>query len=70
MIKSSLLFAILIGAGGFTFYYGKGYSYLSDYPGACMNCLVIVNRGGGQLCTDCHKSVGHPMKYIYTRVAK
>lgn len=129
--------AILIGAGGFTFYYGKGYSYLSDDPGACMNCHVMedvyrswevsshrdvgcnechlphgfirqyaakanngilhaaaftftnpqvirlregadkrisrncigchesivafVNRGGGQLCTDCHKSVGHPL---------
>lgn len=134
-----VLLGIFIGASAFTFYYGKGYSYLSDDPGACMNCHVMdefyrswelsshrdvgcnechlphgfvrqyaakanngllhataftfsdpqvirlrdggderisrncirchaatvafVNRGGGQLCTDCHKGVGHPLQY-------
>jgi cytochrome c nitrite reductase small subunit len=39
------LLAILIGAlagiGGYTFYYAKGLSYLSNDPRACVNCHIM-----------------------------
>lgn len=53
----------LLGFGGFTFFYAKGYSYLSDDPAACANCHVMRevydgwNHGshkGIATCNDCH----------------
>jgi hypothetical protein len=35
------LAGILIGLGGYTFIYAKGYSYLTNEPAACANCHVM-----------------------------
>ncbi|MGE4296138.1 MAG: cytochrome c nitrite reductase small subunit [Campylobacterales bacterium] len=53
----------LLGSGVYTFWYAKGFSYLSDKPEACANCHVMNNvyegwsKGGHQhvaTCNDCH----------------
>lgn len=58
-----LLASIGAGVGAFTFVYAKGFSYLSDDPGACDNCHVMNTvyeswmKGGHQhvaICNDCH----------------
>jgi cytochrome c nitrite reductase small subunit len=35
-----------IGIGAYTFIYAKGYSYLSNDPGACANCHVMQEHYG------------------------
>ncbi|MGD9588811.1 MAG: cytochrome c nitrite reductase small subunit [Pyrinomonadaceae bacterium] len=51
------------GVGLYTFWYGKGYSYLSNDPGACANCHIMNEQYDGWLksshktvatCNDCH----------------
>lgn len=32
---------LLVGIGGYTFWYARGASYLSDDPAACVNCHVM-----------------------------
>lgn len=53
----------LIGLGGFTFLYAKGYSYLSDDPNACANCHIMRDQLESwsksahhhvAKCNDCH----------------
>lgn len=53
----------LIGLGGFTFFYAKGYSYLSDDPNACANCHIMRDQLESwsksahhhvAKCNDCH----------------
>jgi len=52
-----------VGIGGFTFFYGRGASYLTSDPGACANCHVMSAQYSGWLqsshrsvavCNDCH----------------
>lgn len=52
-----------VGIGGFTFVYGRGASYLTNDPGACVNCHVMNPQYSGWLqsshrsvavCNDCH----------------
>lgn len=35
------LLGVLVGLGGYTFYYARGASYLSDDPNACANCHIM-----------------------------
>ncbi|HMO79674.1 MAG TPA: cytochrome c nitrite reductase small subunit [Pyrinomonadaceae bacterium] len=51
------------GVGAYTFWYGKGYSYLSNDPGSCANCHIMNEQYDGWLksshkavatCNDCH----------------
>ncbi len=35
------LLGVLVGVGGYTFYYARGASYLSDDPNACANCHIM-----------------------------
>lgn len=64
--------AILFGLGGYTFYYAKGYSYLSNDPGACVNCHVMrENYTGWQIsshrsvtCNGCHVPDNPLTKYL------
>jgi len=62
-----VLFACLVGAfagaGGYTFYYAEGASYLSNDPSACVNCHIMREQYDGWLkashhavatCNDCH----------------
>jgi cytochrome c nitrite reductase small subunit len=53
----------LIGLGGFTFVYARGYSYLRNDPAACANCHVMAEhfsawqKGSHRTaatCNDCH----------------
>ncbi|MFX3828794.1 NapC/NirT family cytochrome c, partial [Streptococcus suis] len=57
------LLGIAMGAGGFTFVYGQGFSYLSNDPKACVNCHIMREQYDGwsrsshhavATCNDCH----------------
>jgi cytochrome c nitrite reductase small subunit len=59
----SALIGILAGAGGYTFYYAKGMSYLSNDPNACANCHIMNDQFNSwqksghheaATCNDCH----------------
>jgi cytochrome c nitrite reductase small subunit len=52
-----------LGAGGYTFYYGEGFSYLSSDPRTCVNCHVmrdhyatwqLAGHHAVATCNDCH----------------
>jgi len=53
----------LLGVGAFTFGYGRGWSYLSHDPTACINCHVMQDHYDSWMssshrrvavCNDCH----------------
>jgi len=59
----AILLGMLVGAGGYTFYYARGLSYLSDDPKACVNCHIMREPYDGwqkashhahAVCNDCH----------------
>lgn len=67
MIKIYLLLSIsigiMVGIGATTFFYAKGYSYLSDSPEACKNCHIMNDEYNSWIksshrsvatCNDCH----------------
>jgi cytochrome c nitrite reductase small subunit len=54
---------VAAGAGGYTFVYGQGFSYMSPDPRACVNCHVMRDHYDGwqkgshharATCNDCH----------------
>lgn len=62
----------LLGLGGYTFAYAKGYAYLTDDPAACAQCHVMrpyldAWRKGSHrsvaTCNDCHTPEGLVGKY-------
>jgi cytochrome c nitrite reductase small subunit len=62
----------VVGLGGFTFVYARGYSYLTDDPAACANCHVMEEQFQGwsrgshrsvAVCNDCHTPAGALGKY-------
>ena len=62
----------VVGVGGYTFVYARGYSYLLDDPQACANCHVMSEQFEGWLkgshravatCNDCHTPHGFFAKY-------
>lgn len=63
---------ILVGIGGYTFVYARGYSYLSDDPEACVNCHVmreqysswIVSSHRNVTCNGCHTPHDFVGKYL------
>lgn len=63
---------VLIGIGGYTFIYAKGYSYLSDNPTACVNCHIMREQFNSWHvashrdipCNGCHTPDNFVMKYI------
>ena len=66
-----------MGIGGYTFIYAKGYSYLTNDPGACANCHVMEEQYSGwvksspravAVCNDCHTPPGLIGKY-YTKAS-
>jgi cytochrome c nitrite reductase small subunit len=66
-----------IGIGGYTFIYAKGYSYLTNDPGACANCHIMQEQYDGwvksshravAVCNDCHTPAGFVGKY-YTKAS-
>ncbi|MFH1010083.1 MAG: cytochrome c nitrite reductase small subunit [bacterium] len=74
IVYSLLAIAVgaLIGIGGFTFWYARGYSYLSDDPKACVNCHImrdnfdswIVSSHRTVTCNDCHTAHDVFGKYL------
>jgi cytochrome c nitrite reductase small subunit len=59
----SILIGIFLGAGGYTFYYARGASYLSNDPQACVNCHIMQSQYNDwgkashhavATCNDCH----------------
>lgn len=63
---------VLVGTSGFTFWYARGFSYLSDDPTACVNCHIMRDNFASWRasthrmvsCNECH--VPHDLlgKYI------
>lgn len=61
------------GIGVYTFWYAKGYSYLSNDPASCANCHIMNEQYSGWLkgshhsfatCNDCHTPHDTVAKYI------
>jgi len=64
---------VLLGLGAFTLQYARGLSYLSDDPGACLNCHVMRDVHDGwqkgphhaaAVCNDCHTPAALVQKYL------
>lgn len=58
-----ILFGMFVGVGGYTFWYGQGFTYMLDDPAACMNCHIMREHHDSWLkashhavatCNDCH----------------
>jgi cytochrome c nitrite reductase small subunit len=67
------LLGCLLGIGGYTFVYAKGYSYLTNDPEACANCHIMREQFDGwtrsshhgvAVCNDCHTPPGAVPKYV------
>jgi cytochrome c nitrite reductase small subunit len=59
----AILIGVLVGIASYTFYYAKGFSYLSNDPRACVNCHIMRDQYDGwqkashhshATCNDCH----------------
>ncbi len=64
---------LLVGAGGYTFYFAHGWSYLSNDPAACVNCHIMRDVYDGwskashhavAVCNDCHVPKDFFGKYL------
>jgi cytochrome c nitrite reductase small subunit len=62
-VLGAVLLGVLVGLGGYTFVYARGYSYLLDDSAACANCHVMREQFDGwvksshrsvAVCNDCH----------------
>ena len=71
-IAAASLLGVLIGVGGYTFVYARGYSYLTNDPAACANCHVMEAHYSAWMksshravaaCNDCHTPPGLVPKY-------
>ena len=68
-----VLIGLVLGVGSYTFIYGKGYSYLSDDPKACMNCHIMRDQYESwsksshhhvATCNSCHTPQNFYVKYF------
>jgi cytochrome c nitrite reductase small subunit len=41
LIVAGIGLGLAVGVGLYTFWYGKGYSYMSNDPAACANCHIM-----------------------------
>jgi cytochrome c nitrite reductase small subunit len=63
---------VLIGAGSFTFWYAKGYSYFFSNPVYCTNCHIMRDHYKAwraaphhrEVCNECHLPHDLVRKYI------
>ncbi len=75
-LAARLLIAALVGipagVGGYTFFYAKGASYLTNDPRACANCHVMQDHYDAWVksshravatCNDCHSPKNVVAKY-------
>lgn len=70
--SAAIAVGVVVGLGGFTFVYARGYSYLTDNPAACANCHVMSEQYAGwsrgshrsvAVCNDCHTPASFVGKY-------
>jgi cytochrome c nitrite reductase small subunit len=73
LMLAAVLFGIVVGLGGYTFVYAKGYSYLTNDPAACANCHIMRDHFAAwsrsshrsvAVCNDCHTPPAFLPKYI------
>ncbi len=75
VLKILALFGVclLMGIGGYTFFYAHGAAYMTNDPKACMNCHVMANHFNAwtksshhavAVCNDCHTPKGVVNKYF------
>ena len=69
----AVVFGLCAGSAGYTFYYARGASYLSNDPNACANCHVMQTHLDGwqksshhavATCNDCHTPHDFVGKYL------
>ena len=74
-VMVGVAFGVVVGIGGFTFIYARGYAYLTNDPAACANCHVMREQFDGWVksshrsvatCNDCHTPHNFVGKY-YTK---
>ena len=70
---AAVLGGVLVGIGGYTFVYARGYSYLTNDPAACANCHVMrdhfaawtrSSHAAVAVCNDCHTPHDLVPKYL------
>jgi len=63
LILIGVALGVAAGIGGYTFIYAKGYSYMTNDPGACANCHIMRDQYDSWIksshravavCNDCH----------------
>jgi len=63
MVLTCVALGVMLGAGGFTFYYAEGGSYLSNDPAMCVNCHIMRDHydswekgshHANATCNGCH----------------
>ena len=73
LFAAALFAGLALGVGGYTFAYARGYSYLTNDPGACANCHIMQDHFDAwtrsshhavAVCNDCHTPPGFVPKYI------
>lgn len=72
-ILTAAVAGIILGLGGFTFWYAQGFSYFSSSPKACVNCHIMreqydswqkASHHANATCVDCHLPHKGIAKYI------
>jgi cytochrome c nitrite reductase small subunit len=67
------LVGVLLGVGGYTFFYAEGLSYVSTDPAACVNCHIMrpqydswqkSSHHAVAKCVDCHLPQDFVGKYV------
>jgi cytochrome c nitrite reductase small subunit len=73
LLLTAVLVGVLVGLGCYTFVYAKGYSYITNDPGACANCHIMQDHFDAwsrsshravAVCNDCHTPPGLAAKYM------
>jgi cytochrome c nitrite reductase small subunit len=69
----SVFVGVVLGGGGYAFYYGQGLSYMSNDPKSCVNCHIMRDHYDGwakashhavATCNDCHSPHDLIGKYV------
>lgn len=73
LIIVGIAIGLSVGGGVYTFWYAKGYSYLSNNPASCANCHIMNEQYDGwqksshkavATCNDCHTPHDFIGKYM------
>jgi cytochrome c nitrite reductase small subunit len=73
LILVALCFGALGGLGAYTFYYARGFSYMTNDPTACANCHIMQGNLDAwrksshkdvAVCNDCHTPHDFTGKYL------